>query len=454
MSEKSQKDKETIICRCEDVSLSEIREVLKRGYNSFVEVKRVTRCGMGICQGKTCREMVLREISSFCKKSPQEIGLGKFRPPVNPVKLEIVKKSKEVPVLETEILVIGAGPAGLSAALSAGSMGARVIVIDRNSKPGGQLIKQIHRFFGSKDYYSSVRGIEIANFIQTKLKEYNIDLKPNTTALGFYEDQVVLAESKGSPLKIKAKRYVIATGAFERMIPFPNNDLPGVYGAGAVQTLVNLYGVIPGKKVLMVGSGNVGLIVTYQLLQAGIKVCAIVEAASKIGGYLVHASKVRRMGVPIYVSHTIKEVYGKEKVEGAVIWQLDENWNPVPGTEKEFEVDVVCLAVGLSPLTELLWQAGCKMKFVPELGGYVPVRNKDYQTTNPSVYVAGDAAGIEEATTAMIEGKIAGLSAAQSLGYNPEECQRLKEIAFRELEEFRSGPVGERIKRGIEKLLH
>ena len=191
------------------------------------------------------------------------------------------------------------------------------------------------------------------------------------TALGIYEDGVLLVEQHDRVHKVKAERIIVAVGASERMLAFPNNDLPGVYGAGAAQTLMNVHGVKPGHRVLMVGAGNIGLIVSYQMLQAGVEVVGIVEAAPTIGGYLVHAAKVRRAGVPIYTSHTVKEAYGEGVVEGAIIWQLDENWSPIPGTERDVAVDVICLAVGLSPLSDLLWQAGCEMAYVPELGGSV-----------------------------------------------------------------------------------
>ena len=156
---------------------------------------------------------------------------------------------------------------------------------------------------------------------------------------------------------------------------------------------MNEHGVIPGNKVLMIGAGNIGLIVSYQLMQAGVKVEAIIEATSRIGGYLVHAAKVRRLGVPILTNHTITKALGKEEVEGAVICKLDENWRQIPGTERTLDVDTICLAVGLSPLVELLMHTGCKMKYVPQLGGYAPVRDDNLETTATGFYVAGDAAG-------------------------------------------------------------
>jgi sarcosine oxidase subunit alpha len=254
-------------------------------------------------------------------------------------------------------------------------------------------------------------------------------------------------------VKIKPERIVVATGASEKFLAFPNNDLPGIYGAGAVQTLMNVYGVAPGKNVLMVGAGNIGLIVSYQLMQAGVNVKAIIDAAPKIGGYLVHASKVRRMGVPILTSHTVKYAYGKDSLEKVTIWELDENWQPIPGTEKDFDVDVMCISVGLSPLCDIMWQAGCSMKFVPELGGHVPVRDENLETSQKGIYVAGDAAGVEEASSAMVEGRLAGLCAANSIGHYSPDFEKLKSDCIEQLNSLRSGPVGQKILSGLSKVM-
>lgn len=358
-------------------------------------------------------------------------------------------------VQRTDVAVIGAGPAGLSAAAAAGEAGARVALIERSDWCGGQLVKQTHAFFGSEKQYASVRGIEIARLLTQKVQDLpGVEILTGCTALGYYPDDGVLGLEKDERfLQLKPGRLIVATGASERTLAFPNNDLPGIYGAGAVQTLMNVYGVLPGRRVLMVGAGNIGLIVSYQLIQAGAEVAAIIEAAPKIGGYLVHAAKVRRLGVPILTSHTVKEAHGEECVEGVTIWQLDDAWRPVPGTEKRLEVDVICIAVGLSPLAELLWQAGCAMVYVPELGGHVPLRDGLMETTVPGVYVAGDVAGVEEASSAMVEGRLAGLAAARSLGYGGEELARQIEEAQKELAALRSGPAGEKIRRGLSRVV-
>ena len=214
---------------------------------------------------------------------------------------------------------------------------------------------------------------------------------------------------------------------------------------------MNVAGVKPAEKVLMVGAGNIGLIVSYQLLQAGVEVAGIVEAAPRIGGYLVHASKIRRAGVPILTGHTVKEAYGKDKLEGVIVCKLDEKFQQIPGTEQDIPCDTLCLAVGLTPLTELCWQAGCEMAFIRELSGHVPLVDENLETTVPGIYAAGDVSGIEEASSAMVEGRLAGYAAAGSLGYEPEKARELREAAATELSELRSGPTGAKILAGLEK---
>lgn len=353
-----------------------------------------------------------------------------------------------------EIAIIGAGPAGLSAAIAAAEMGVGVALIERNNRIGGQLIKQTHAFFGSEQQYASYRGIHIPDILSEKLNGLNnVQIMLDTKVQGYYPDDGILGLENGSSFyPIKADKIIVATGASEKTLAFPNNDLPGVYGAGAVQTLMNVHGVRPGRKVLMVGSGNIGLIVGYQLMQAGMELASVIEAAPYIGGYLVHASKLRRMGVPILTSHTIISAYGQKEVEGATICRLDEQWQPVSGTERDMEVDTICVSVGLSPMADILWQMGCQMRYVPQLGGHVPVRTEKMQTTVDGVFIAGDVASVEEASSAMMEGRIAGLAAAESLGCQSAELKAQQQDAWEELSSLRAGPVGEKIRTGIQDL--
>ncbi len=335
-----------------------------------------------------------------------------------------------------ELIVIGAGPAGLSAAIEAKKNGMDVIVFDENSRPGGQLFKQIHKFFGSKEHHAKERGFMIGRSLLAEAKELGVRVELNSTVMGIYENKEVtvkMLDSSSGTFTVhhyKGDYIIIATGAAENMIPFKGWDTPGVIGAGAAQAMMNLQGVQPGKKILMVGSGNVGLVVSFQLLQAGCQVVAVIDAAPRVGGYGVHASKVARTGVPFYLSHTVVEAKGKDHVTSAVIAQVDSHFKPIQGTEKELDVDTICIAVGLSPMSQLASNATCKMALIPAKGGNVAVLNEYGETSVSGIYCAGDVAGIEEASSAMIQGKCVASHVCMKASYIDEDTFTTKYHGF------------------------
>ena len=344
-----------------------------------------------------------------------------------------------------DMIVIGAGPAGLSAAIEAAKKGLKPIVFDENAKPGGQLFKQIHKFFGSKEHLAGVRGYEIGRQLLEELEQSNAEVMLSSTAYGIFRDNTIGVVQNKTHYAIQAEKIILAAGGKENYMDFPGSTLPGVMGAGAAQTMINVNRVLPGKHIVMLGSGNVGLIVSYQLMQAGANVEALVEAAPAIGGYGVHAGKIRRAGVPILTSHTIKEVYGNGKVEGVIIAEVDEKFQPIPGTERAIAADTVCLAVGLNPMTELAHMAGCEFTFIPALGGHVPMHDDNMATTAPGIYVAGDITGVEEASSAMEEGKLAGIASAAALGYlDKDKAEQLKNEVQVRLSALRTGAFGEK----------
>lgn len=320
-----------------------------------------------------------------------------------------------------ELIVIGAGPAGLSAAIEAAEKGMHVVVFDENARPGGQLFKQIHKFFGSKEHKAKIRGYRIGQQLLQRAEELGVQVELNATVIGMFREKELCVMQNGQIVHYKGDNIVVATGAAENMVTFRGWDLPGVIGAGAAQTMMNLHGVMPGQKVLMVGSGNVGLVVGFQLIQAGCELVAIIDAAPRVGGYGVHAAKVARTGVPFYMSHTIVKAEGDDHVTGATIAQVDSKWQFIPGTEKHLDVDTICIAVGLSPMSQLARMGGCEMVDDPKRGGLVPVVDQYGATSLPGIYCAGDVSGIEEASSAMIEGRIAGLAAAANSGYMTQE---------------------------------
>ncbi|MBR1738010.1 MAG: FAD-dependent oxidoreductase [Firmicutes bacterium] len=339
-----------------------------------------------------------------------------------------------------ELIVVGAGPSGLSAAIEAAKRGIKAVVFDENEKPGGQLFKQIHKFFGSKEHHAKVRGFKIGEELLEEASEAGVEVILNATVAGIYADKEVAVRINDEIKHFKGDTIIVATGASENMVTFKGWTLPGVIGAGAAQTMMNLHGIKPGEKILMLGSGNVGLVVSYQLLQAGCEVVAIVDAAPRVGGYGVHAAKVARTGVPFYLSHTIVEAEGTDKVSGVTIGEVDSNFKIISGTEKHFDVDTICLAVGLSPMSQLLKMAGCIMEDNPKKGGQVPITDEYGQTSISGIFATGDVSGIEEASSAMIEGRMAGICVCEYLGYCEEaEKKELLSGLEKDLDSLRQG---------------
>lgn len=355
-------------------------------------------------------------------------------------------------MLKKDVLVIGAGPAGLAASIESGKLGASVLLVDLNMQPGGQLFKQIHKFFGSSAHRSGTRGFNIGKQLLSEAKEANVEIWMQSTVIGIFPGNKIgiergLDNGDKDLVTLEAKKIIIATGASENAIRFKGWTTPGVMGAGAAQTMINVNHVKPGQKVVMLGTGNVGLIVSYQLMQAGCDVVSLIEAAPKIGGYAVHAAKIRRAGVPIRLRHTIIEAKkGPDGcVCGCVIAEVDEKFQPIPGTEELIDCDTITLAAGLKPTMDLVKLAGCKLTFNGAFGGYIPLHNERMETSCKGVFVAGDTTGVEEANTALEEGKIAGVSAAEDLGLLDAATAAVtrKEIWAR-LHSLRLGPFGER----------
>jgi thioredoxin reductase len=343
-----------------------------------------------------------------------------------------------LPVEASTMVVIGAGPSGLCAALEASKAGVGVVVLDENGRGGGQLFKQIHRFFGSRHHGAGRRGFEIAAELMDDCLGAGVDVRLSSTVLGFFPAGDLMVDSNKGVYLMKPRVAVVATGASEKSMAFKGWTLPGVMGAGAAQTLVNVHGVLPGKRVIMAGSGNVGLIVTYQLLQAGALVVGIIDMADRVGGYEVHYDRVRREGVPVFLRHKLLAAEGDAGVESVVVESLDS------GGVRRFEADSLCLALGMVPLCELAAMRGCRMVYEEELGGFLPWHDEDMRTDRPGVYVAGDASGVEEASIAMEEGRMAGLSAAEDLqALSRRQAARRKAEVRRRLDGLRGGTYGE-----------
>ncbi len=314
-----------------------------------------------------------------------------------------------VKVVETDILIVGAGPAGMAAATELTAANLRIIIADDKHEPGGKLGLQTHNFFGSvRDCNAGMRGMDIGVLMAEELEgEGGVEVWLNSPAVGVFSDGYVGVLRNDVYVLVKPKHLLITTGAREKTIAFPGCDLPGVYGAGAFQTLVNRDMVKAASRLFIVGGGNVGLIAAYHALQAGIDVLGLVEALPSCGGYKVHLDKIKRLGIPVWTSHTVLKAEGEGKLEKVTIARIDKDFNPLPGTERSFSVDTLLVAVGLAPVDELLKKA----------------REFDL-----SVYAAGDADVIAEASAAIFSGHITGKQMLRDMGYEveiPDEWYRI-----------------------------
>lgn len=312
-----------------------------------------------------------------------------------------IQATPRIDRVETDVLIVGGGPAGLTAAAELGSHGVRVTLCDDKAALGGKLSLQTHNFFGSaQECYAGRRGTEIGSILEKNARDQpGVDVWTDSPVVGVFDGGRVGVVKQGRFTVVHPKALLVAAGAREKALAFPGADLPGVYGAGAFQTLVNRDLVKPSRRLLIIGGGNVGLIVAYQALQAGIDVVALVEILPQVGGYEVHRDKILRLGVPVYTSHTVLRAEGNGGVERVIVARVDDHFRPVPGSEVVVPVDTVLVAVGLSPVSEMFHEAA---------------------RVGMRVYSAGDAHEIAEASAAMFSGKIVAYTILQDLGYPVE----------------------------------
>lgn len=316
---------------------------------------------------------------------------------------------------EYDVVVIGGGPAGLAAAIEAKKNGMEsVLVIDRDRELGGILQQCIHNGFGLHIFKEELTGPEYAERFINELKTLGIMYMLDTMVLDISENKTVsMVNSMEGVKAVKAKAVVLAMGCRERTrgaLNIPGTRPSGIFTAGTAQRFVNMEGYMVGKKIVILGSGDIGLIMARRLTLEGAEVHAVVELMPFSGGLIRNIVQcLDDYGIPLYLSHTVTEIKGKNRIESITVAQVDENRRPIPGTEMEFECDTLLLSVGLIPENELSKSAGIKLD--PVTGG--PVVNESMETSIKGIFACGNVVHVHDLVDFVTEeSRRAGRSAA------------------------------------------
>jgi len=321
-----------------------------------------------------------------------------------------------IDMVDYDVLVIGAGPAGLSAAVSANNFGAKVLVVEREPMPGGILKQCIHDGFGVIEFRERLTGPEYAERYIEKLNELDIDVLLQSFVLDIKKENdffyVTIQNNRGISIK-KSKAIVLATGCRERTSKqiFIHGDRPaGVFTAGTAQYLVNIMGLLPCKRCVILGSGDIGLIMARRLTLEGAQVLGVYEIQSQPSGLARNISQcLEDFKIPLFLSHTVTRVFGKERLKAVEIMKVDENKKPIPSTARIIECDGLILAVGLIPENELAESLGIEMD--EKTRG--PVVDQNMMTSVKGVFSCGNALHVHDLVDYVTQtGKIAGRSAA------------------------------------------
>ena len=294
--------------------------------------------------------------------------------------------------MKYDIVIIGGGPAGLAAAVSAYDAGSRsILILERDDKLGGILNQCIHNGFGLHTFKEELTGPEYAERFIDQVIERGIEYKLLTMVLAISGDKVITAMNKIDGLfTIEAGAIVLAMGCRERSrgaLNIPGFRPAGIYSAGTAQRLVNMEGYMPGRKVVILGSGDIGLIMARRMTLEGAKVQVVAELMPYSGGLKRNIVQcLDDFGIPLKLSHTVVNIEGKERVSGVTIARVDDKNKPIPGTEEHYDCDTLLLSVGLIPENEL--SRGMGVEINPVTNG--PRVNESLETSIPGVFAAGN----------------------------------------------------------------
>lgn len=330
-----------------------------------------------------------------------------------------------------DFVIIGTGPAGISAAVTAAKFGVEVTIIGEDPRIGGQIFRQIISPLQPQTHYVDTQNEKLFKNLNKELKKVHLQFLSKTIVWGIFDDKVIATDNKNHPL-IKAKRLLIAEGAYETPVAFPGWTLPGVMTLGGAQILLKSQGVIPQGKTLIAGTGPLLYYTVSQLIKNGTHVIGVLEASSfpqwmkwilrlwrspdLLWKGIQYLALLKKHQIPIHYGHVVVRAEGNESLEKVIFARVDDYWEPQPGTEKTVDVDTLCLNFGFVPSTIFSHMAGCEHTCDPILRGWIPRITARYETSKKGIFVAGDCTGIGGVKKAVLEGEIVVTEIALQLG--------------------------------------
>lgn len=325
-----------------------------------------------------------------------------------------------------ELVIIGGGSAGLAAACAAKEKGVSdILILERDKELGGILMQCIHNGFGLHYFKEELSGPAYAERWIKKIEGYNIEYKLNTMVINMTEDkEITYVNPEEGYKKIKAKAIILAMGCRERTrgaVNIPGYRPAGIWSAGTAQRYLNLEGYLVGKKVFILGSGDIGLIMARRMTLEGAEVLGVAEIMPHSNGLPRNIQQcLKDFDIPLYLSHTVTNITGKERVEGIEITEVDEDFKPKPGTEKHFDCDTLLLSVGLIPENNLTEEAGIRLDKLTKGA----ICDNNLETEKEGIFACGNVLHVHDLVDFVSEeGVTAGKSAAEYLIGN--KCEKL-----------------------------
>jgi D-hydroxyproline dehydrogenase subunit alpha len=372
--------------------------------------------------------------------------------------------------LRTELLVVGGGPAGMACLIKARALGLSVVLVDEQPKLGGQYYRDFPHGYQVTSRAAHGRRYARGRAMADVAHASGATVLPDTTVYAVGSSWAALAGGAHGPGRVVFDKVILATGAYDRPVPFPGWTLPGVVTAGCAQGLIKTQRIAPGRRIIMAGSGPVTLAFSAQMSRQGANLTGVFEAAPPIGPRaiaryasalrgnsrllgegLASIAYLRYRSIPLTFSHRVVRAEGDQQLEHVIVARVDRCWQPIPGTERAVAADTLCLGYGFLSSNELARAAGCEHGYVEQSGGLQPTRDQWLRTSVETVLVAGDGAEVRGVATAVAEGALAAVTAAWDLGkLGPEEAaaqagpirRRLRRLARLQQANMAIFPVG------------